>query len=138
MEHTISRLPADLAAARTRLEKWRSSGRPKRPLPREMWEMAADLVPSHGVYRVSRALRLEYYKVKEQAEDRQARKRTKRSAKRKPVFVEVAGPPSPPVVDPCLGCTVEVTDPSGRRITIRSPAAVDAAGLVAAFCGATR
>lgn len=138
MESTISRLPADLAAARTRLEKWRSNGRPKRPLPREMWDMAADLVPTHGVYRVSRALRLEYYKVKKQAEDRQAKKRTKKNAKRKPVFVEVAGPPSSPVVAPSLGCTVELADESGRRMTIRSSAVVDAAGMVAAFCGAPR
>ena len=59
------KLPADLATARKRLEKWRAGGRPRRPLPPELWEMAADLVPEHGIYRVSQVLRLEYYKVKD-------------------------------------------------------------------------
>jgi hypothetical protein len=107
-----------------------------------MWEMAADLVPTHGVYRVSRVLRLEYYKVKEQAEARQAkkksRKRTARRAKRpgarKPKFVEVAGSPSPMLGS--SGCTVELTDEkNGRQMTLRSLSGTDAATLVAAFCG---
>jgi len=133
-----SELPADLAAARTRLENWRATGRPRRHLPREMWEMAADLVPNHGVCRVARELRLGYYKVKEQAENRLAETRNKRNAEPKPAFVEVTHTISPKVVGPSLGSTVEITDESGRRMWIRSGEGVDAVGVVAAFCGARR
>jgi len=85
---------------------------------------------------------LEYYKVKEQAEARQAKKksrkrnerRAKRPAARKPKFVEVAGPPSPMLVS--SGCTVELTDEkNGRQMVIRSSSGMDTATLVAAFCG---
>ena len=130
MGSTSARLPADLAAARTRIEKWRSTGRPRRRLPKEILDMAADLVPAHSVYRVSRALRLEYYKVKKQAETRQAEKRSTS----KKTFVQVPLSSSG-MVSSSLGCTVEVTDPSGRQLTVRSSTAVDVTGLVAAFCG---
>jgi len=103
-----------------------------------MWEMAADLVPEHGVYQVCRALRLEYYKVKQEAENRHASKgaiRSKRN-KPKPVFVEVMAPQNAsPIAGPSLGCTIELADESGHRMTIRSTA-VDVAVLVTAFCGA--
>jgi hypothetical protein len=97
------RLPADLGAAQRRVESWRSkSNGLRRPLPEWVWDLAADLVPSHGVYRVSRVLRLEYHKVKERAKTRQSarQKVSKRSVtKRKkpvpepPAFVEVSAPP---------------------------------------------
>lgn len=144
MASPSKRLPADLAAARRRIEKWRSAGRARRPLPKKIWEMAADLVPTHGVYRVSQVLRLEYYKVKEQAETRQAGRRMaskQPSSKRAkpapkpttPAFVEVSAPSS--VMSSSLGYTVELIDASGRQMTIRSSTGMDAAALVVAFCG---
>jgi hypothetical protein len=138
-------LPADLTAARRCIEKWRSkSNGQRRPLPQKIWDVAADLVPAHGVYRVSRVLRLEYYKVKKQAETRQAGRRkasTRPSSRRakpvpkptRPAFVEVSAPP--PVMSSSLGYTVELTDESGRQMTIRSSTGMDAAALIAAFCG---
>jgi len=140
MGSTSRGLPADLAAARTRFEKWRASGRARRPLPTKFWELAADLVPAHGVYRVSRVLRLEYYKVKKQAEAQQTerRKAPKLRAKpgpkpAKPAFIEVSSPS--PTMHSSFGYTVELTDNSGHQMTIRSSTAVDVTGLVAAFCG---
>jgi len=50
-----------------------------------------------------------------------------------PAFVEVASPSSSLLG--ALGCTVELTDESGRRMTIRSSMGMDAVGLVTAFCG---
>ena len=123
-------LPADLAAARTRIEKWRSVGPARRRLPEEIWEMAADLVPRHGVYRVCRVLRLEYYKVRDRAEARRAQS----GIQPKPAFVQVA-PPDSAVAGTVVGCTIELSDQSGRRMVIRSAATVDAARLVAAFSG---
>jgi len=141
MASPSKRLPADLAAARTRIEKLRSrSNGQRKPLPQKIWDMAADLVPAHGVYRVSRVLRLEYYKVKTQAETRQAeRRKAPKLSKRakpapKPAFVEVPSPP-PAMHSSSFGYTVDLTDNSGRQMTIRSSVGMDAAALVAAFCG---
>ncbi|MFC1610359.1 hypothetical protein ACFL6C_05325 [Myxococcota bacterium] len=130
MASPSKRLPADLAAAQSRIDKWRSDSRARRPIPNELWEMAVDLVPTHGVYRVSRALRLRYDKVKAKAKTCHSRRRVQS----KPAFVQVAAPtlamPSPPGE-----LTVELTDESGRQMTIRSSTGMDAAALVAAFCG---
>lgn len=121
-------LPADLATARRRIEKWRAGGRPRRKLPQDMWSMAAELVPTHGVYRVARVLRLEYYKVKQAAQTRGGKK----GRRAKSTFVQLA-PSSPASPLPFAGCTVELTDGNGRQMTIRTPASFDAASLVAAF-----
>ncbi|MFC1609530.1 hypothetical protein ACFL6C_01100 [Myxococcota bacterium] len=130
MASPSKRLPADLAAARTRIDKWRSGSRARKPIPNELWEMAVDLVPTHGVYVVSQALRLRYDKVKAQAKARHSNKR----ARNKPAFVQVAAPmlgmPNSP-----SALTVEVTDKNGNHMCIRSLGAVDAARLVTAFCG---
>lgn len=135
MSSTSMKLPADLATARRRLEKWRAGGRPRRPLPPELWEMAADLVPEHGIYRVSQVLRLEYYKVKEKAEGRRGRqRRTRRGGGEQGArFVQVA--PVPSVLEPAVPCTVVLEDTRGRRMTIRSTGGLEPASLIAAFCG---
>jgi len=123
-------LPADLAAARTRIDKWRASVQTRRPIPEDLWKMAADLVPAHGVYRVSRALRLRYDKVKVATNAR----RSKRRVPSTPAFVQVT---APVLAMPSLTgeLTVEVTDMHGNHMCIRSSATMDAARLVAAFCG---
>jgi hypothetical protein len=133
MASPSKRLPADLAATRRRFEKWRAGGRARRPLPDDLWKLAADLVPVHGVYRVSQVLRLEYYKVKEQA----AAQRAEQPTDVAPAFVEMVPTPSS-VLATSSDCTVELTDSNGRRMTIRSSMGVDAVGLVGAFCGALR
>lgn len=150
MASPSKRLPADLAAARTRIDKWRSDSRARRPIPKELWEMAVDLVPTHGVYVVSQALRLRYDKVKVRAKARQVEKRAGRSKPEKrakppptaatqarnaasPAFVQLHSPPL--TTHSSCGCTVELSDNSGRQMTIRSPAGMDAAVLVAAFYG---
>ena len=133
MKRTSAKLPADLADAREQFESWRARGRARRPLPDELWKLAADLVPSHGVHRVSKALRLEYYQVKRHAQA----ERAERSTQATPAFVEVV-PTTASVLGTTPGFAVELSDSSGRRMTIRSSVAVDAAGLIAAFCGAAR
>jgi hypothetical protein len=138
-----SSIPADLAAARRKFEKWRAGGRPRRRLPAELWNLAATLVATHGVYRVSDALRLDYYVLKARAEGRSAARpprRTRGEQKRArgeqvPAFVQVAPRTA---VAPLPGCTVELVDRDGRHMTIRSSTGLEPAALVAAFCGASR
>ena len=126
-------LPPDLAAARARVDKWRSRGRTRRRIPEHVWELAVGLVPTHGVHRVSRALRLRYDKLKSQVEARRADE----VMRPQPAFVELAVPAAPVMSGAHLEQTVELTDRSGRQMTIRTSAAVDAARLVATFCEST-
>jgi hypothetical protein len=131
MPAKLTGLPPDLAAARTRINKWRSSGRTRRPIPDDVWEMAVELVPAHGVYRVSRALRLRYDKLKTQAKTRRSARRPR--SRTKPAFVQVAAP-TPAMPGQHIECLVELTDKNGHHMAIRSSAAVDVARLVATFC----
>ena len=123
-------LPADLAVAQIRIDKWRASAQTRRPIPEDLWKVAVDLVPAHGVYRVSRALRLRYDRVKAAANAHYS----KRMVPSTPAFVQVTAPAL--AMSSLNGeLTVEVTDRHGNHMCIRSSATIDAARLVAAFCG---
>jgi hypothetical protein len=54
-----------LEEARQRVNGWRET-RPKlEPMPQELWDAAVALAGEHGVYRVARALRVDYGKLKQ-------------------------------------------------------------------------
>jgi hypothetical protein len=132
-------LPAELAAARKRFEEWRATGRARRPLPPELWRLAAGLVRTHGVCPVASALRLEYYKLKEQAEGMERSRRRQvipapppGLPQTKPAFVQVVPTATFPASHDVV---VEMTDTEGRHLSIRSHVAVDMMALVRAFCG---
>jgi transposase len=55
---------AELAAVRSALETWRRTRTHRRPIPPEIWEQVVPLARTHGVSRVSEALRLNYYALK--------------------------------------------------------------------------
>ena len=85
-----------------------------------------------GVYRVSRALRLRYDKVKAATIARHFKRRVPST----PAFVQVTTPTL--TMPSSFGeVTVEVTDKHGNHMCIHSSASIDAARLVAAFCGGT-
>ena len=60
-------LPAALARAQRKIERWRQQHRPRARLPDELWREAAKLASAHGINRTARALRLDYYALKEHA-----------------------------------------------------------------------
>jgi hypothetical protein len=137
----LKSLPTDLAAAQTRFDKWRAAGRPRRPLPPELWRLAAGLVGAHGVHRVARVLRLEYYRVKEQVEGMEAAARSRQAAaptpqsgasRPKPAFLQVVPPAAFPAPHDVV---VEMVDAMGRHMSIRSRVALDVVALVSTFCG---
>lgn len=51
-----------------RFERWRSAHTGRLPIPERLWAAAVGLAREHGVFRTSRALRLDYGKLKELAE----------------------------------------------------------------------
>jgi hypothetical protein len=131
-------LPPDIEKLDRRFERWRSSHTGRLPIPEPLWAAAAGLARQHGVFRIAKALHLEYGKLKELAGavDQATKKRAdkavaalprtgqdggrsraavlsrKRSRLRPPAFVELIAP-SPGT---SLECRVEL---EGRRGKMR-------------------
>lgn len=135
-----STIPAEVAAVRDRVARWRGSRVKRSAMPEELWEAAVSLVPDHGLYRVARVVRVDYGALKD---------RCSRASSGEPgaiasgVFVEVEAsqllaPPAEPAA--ATGAVVELFRPDGARLVVRLPAhqAVDLVVLAGAFCGAGR
>ena len=122
-------LPAPLARAQRRWERWRAKRRVRTRLPEGMWTEAAALAVEHGHNRTARALRLDYYGLKRRLTT--AWRRAKKPGMPGSAFVELV---------PTAGaiCAVEIEDGSGARmrIEVKGAAAPDLAALCRAFRGA--
>lgn len=53
-----------LEEVRKQLEVWRNDNKPRAPIPSRLWDLAASLATRHSVHEISRALRLNYAKLK--------------------------------------------------------------------------
>jgi hypothetical protein len=82
------RLPTDLVQAQRRFQAWREQRTPGTRIPQALWAIAAKLARVHGVCRTAAALRLDYYSLKERAEDFATP-----SSLSHPSFVDVTPPP---------------------------------------------
>lgn len=119
-----------IAAVRSRIERWRSTRPGRGPMPEDLWEEAVALAREHGLYRIARALPVDYGALK---------KRLERGGNAEPAgFVEVdasrlLGAPEPV----SAGAVVELSAGDGARLTVRLAAgeAVDLVGLARAFWG---
>ena len=118
---------------RQRVKGWRET-RPKlEPMPQELWEAAVALAGEHGVYRVARALRVDYGKLKQLLELGDAA--AARSEADEGGFAMMTLP-LPGVAEPMsTGAEVELYDADGSRLSIRLPShgGLDVASVVAAF-----
>ncbi|MFN0027754.1 MAG: hypothetical protein ACKV2O_11345 [Acidimicrobiales bacterium] len=109
----------DLDRLHTQLIAWRQRQTGRARLPAELWRAATHLAHTHGVGRVARTLRLDYYKLRRQtqggATDEPARSTP-------PGFIELKlpapppGAPLPPAAE-SLGW-VELHDGSPRRLRV--------------------
>ena len=110
-----------------RIALWRRTRRRRTPMPAELWAKAVALAQTTGIYRVARALRVDYQTLARrvaEAGGAQAGHAVRGG------FVELSG------ADLIGGATVvEVTDADGARMTIRlgAGAEIDAAALLGAF-----
>ncbi|MCD4728502.1 MAG: hypothetical protein K8R46_12615 [Pirellulales bacterium] len=126
-------LPSDLKAARTRFEKWRTTRSGRSRIPDTLWDLAVQVAQAHGIYRVAKALRLDYQGLKRHA--------------------AAAGPScaqeesSSPFVELDLSrsffpteCVLELEEGDGSKMTIRlkGSSSVDVIGLSKTFFGRGR
>lgn len=100
-----------LKEVQNRLEAWRGKRRRRRRLPEPLWESAVGLARIHGINRVARALRLDYYRLKRRVEASPAIKLPPPS---QPDFVEVE---MDQVTEPSQ-CKIEFEEPNGSKMKI--------------------
>ncbi len=81
-------IPIEMAKVSRRLERWRKIRRGREPIPKRLWSAAAAVAREHGINPTSKALHLEFKKLKEVVESGKPTKR-KRTARPMPQFVEL-------------------------------------------------
>jgi hypothetical protein len=126
-------LPAEVQAVGERIARWRRTRVSGAPMPADLWVAAVALAQRSSVYRIARALSLDYGALRRRVADDVACPAGGAAGDRG--FVEVSGAQLLGVTAPA-GPVVEVAAGDGARLTIRlaADAALDVAGLVAGFC----
>lgn len=126
------RLPAEAGKLKERIEEWRRTRERQGPMPEELWAETVSLAESHGVYRIARAVGVNYGSLKWRVgRSGDVGRETPKAAGG---FVEVnAMQLVGPGVEPTA--TVELTACDGAKLTVRLRAcgAVDLTKLADAF-----
>ena len=84
-------IPIGMEKVYRRLERWRQKRRGREPIPRRLWSAAAAVAREHGINPTSKALHLEFKKLKEYVESGRP---TKRTTPMTPQFFELAASPT--------------------------------------------
>lgn len=114
MPKTGAPLPAPLAKAARRFERWRQQ-RHTRRIPEDLWTLAASLAARYGVSRTSRELRVQYYDLK----DRVASLEGASGEGARPSFVEIVPVASASAAE----CVVEFESAAGAKMRIQAKGA---------------
>jgi hypothetical protein len=103
---------SEVEPLRCQLEAWRQARKHGEHIPESLWEAAAKLAGAFGVGRVSRALGVGYYALKERAQDGG---QLSRSGHQAAAFIELPLPTPIPRSDHL----VELEDGRGAKMTLR-------------------
>ena len=108
-------LPADVRQVRARIEHWRKTRKKHTAMPAQLWETAASLARTHGVYWTSRALRLNYDSLRRRVS---APGNGRGGEAVHPGFVDI-GPAQLMGFAQPAGPVVEFSDAEGAKLMIR-------------------
>ena len=129
MAHEKTAVPDDLLQLSQRLEEWRSANPPRTRLPEPIWEAAVEMAQRHGLHCTTKALRMDYMRLKKRLPAG-----TPPPRPTPPTFLELLASPTTGPVE----CVVELESASDRmRVSIKG-AALDWASLLHAWRGAAR
>lgn len=128
------RIPAEIAQLRERVEEWRRTRPGHGPMPAELWAAAVTVARKRGLGATARGVGIDHGSLAKRLKDES---QAEAGSLAKVEFVEWSGVELLGQVAKPAGTVVEMSDPSGRQVTIRlgSGSPVDVAGIVAAFCG---
>ena len=116
-------VPAGMRRVYQRLQRWRSTRRPRAPIPEKVWAAAVEAARQHGVFRTAQILRLEHGKLKQRVDA--AGPDTQRKVP-PPAFVELVAPQAAGLSE----CLIELEGPRGKmRIQWKGTTAPDLGGL---------
>jgi hypothetical protein len=101
----------DLERVRLRFERWRRTHQRCSRIPEALWASAVELVREHGLHRTARALRLNYYSLKERLP---AVGGPPCRSQNKATFVELL----PPGASDLSACTIEMENAQGGKMKI--------------------
>lgn len=117
-----SNIPAGMEAVHHQFERWRKTRRGRAQIPERLWDAAASLAREYGVNQTSRALRLNFNKLKTFVNPAKRGRRTMPA----PQFLEVPASPLTGVAE----CVIELEGRRGRmRVEWKGSPAPDLAGL---------
>jgi hypothetical protein len=125
-------IPEPIAQLQRQLDQFRGSHPRRTKLPEPLWQAAAELARTYGVYRVVHTLRLDYTGLKKRLGD--APDRAPKVSP--PTFVELVAPHPATLQE----CAVEFESPGGGRMRIQWKASTppDWASLLRAWREAER
>jgi len=108
-----------------RFDKWRKSHKPRARIPDGLWKSAVQTARQCGLNRTAKALRLDYYTLKQRIEVSSGNQGSS------PTFIEL----SPAATGSTPECVIECENRSGSRmrIHIKGMNAPDLAGLSESF-----
>src|SRR5207245_3816613 len=89
MSREKTAIPDNLWQRKQRLEEWRSANPPRTRLPEPIWEEAAAMAQRHGLHCTTKALRMDYTRLKKRLS---ACTQTLRGEP--PAFLELLAPPA--------------------------------------------
>ena len=116
-------IPVGMRRVCRRFERWRNGHKARLPIPEALWVAAAEAAREHGVFRASKALRLEYGKLKQMVE---AGPTPARPTMASATFWELA----PPQAGGLGECLIELEGPHGKmRVQWKGTPAPDLARL---------
>jgi hypothetical protein len=116
-------IPVEMEQVHRRFQRWRQQRRGREPIPGGLWMAAARVAAEYGVNATSKALSLDFNKLKAHVKRKQGRK--KRNSESAPQFLELVAAPAG-----VTECVIELEGPRGKmRIEWKGSGAPDLAGL---------
>ena len=130
-------IPGEMAKVSRDIEEWRSTRTKRCRLPDWLWEAAAALGRTHGIYRTARALHVSYESVKRRVVSGIGGRQTDTTRQPAVPFVELRPSPFATTPAPARGSEVELVGVQGERMVIRLAAGqhLDLPALAKAFQG---
>jgi len=131
-------LPAGLEGVRRRFGHWRRTHEVRSRIPDSLWAAAVRAAGTCGIHRTSKALRLDYYSLKDRVEQHSTATSNPAETTAVTTFLELApatGDGSAAVAAGRCECTLELEDAGGAkmRISLKGVQPPDLAALCRSF-----